>query len=90
MKCRYIDNNCTTLQDDAAVIDRYESIIGEAASKTTRSNVRSIDTTGVDTNISNLLQKLDSRFERLEHAAAAQPVETRQTSLPRPTRHCYT
>lgn len=48
------------------MIDKYEAIIGRATNKSTRSNVRSIDIIGIDSDISSILQKLDSRLEQLK------------------------
>ena len=64
MKCRCVDNDCQTLHEAAAVVDRYEAILGEQYQRTPRGNICAIDMTGVsDSGVSGILKKLDSRLD---------------------------
>ena len=90
MKCRCVDNDCRSLHEAAAVVDRYEAILGDSSSRTYArgNNVRAIDTSGVDDSVSGILHKLDSRLEKLESIALVQnkpPVPGQRQN----ERRCY-
>ena len=94
VKCRCIDRDCTTLQEAAAVIDRYEAIVGQSNGKPAKSNIRAIDTNGIEPDIATILQKLDSRLEVLEKATK---LENKQKDQDEPNkihkrneRRCFT
>lgn len=79
MKCRCIDHNCTTIQQAALIVEKYESILGseQGANKGQyRNNVRAIQVDGVNQQLSELLQKMDSRLEKLESMQLARKVTT--------------
>ena len=66
MKCRCIDSKCENVYQAVDIIERYEAILGDHSQELKKSNIRAIDTSGIDTTISNLFQKLDSRLEKME------------------------
>ena len=73
MKCRCIDNNCSSIHEAAAVIDKYESILGYDQQRSSR--VRAVDTNGIDRKLSGLIKGLDSRLERLESVSLARSTQ---------------
>ena len=80
MKCRCIDHDCKSVQQE--VIERYEAILGEAAQERKKTNVRNMDQMpqpqNSDPNISNILKKLDSRLEKLESMSLAHQISGRE------------
>jgi len=89
MKCRCIDNNCSSIHEAAAVIDKYESILGDGQPRSNR--VRAVDTNGVERKLADLIKGLDSRLERLESVNLARSTGTQQQQ-PRSTgepRRCF-
>ena len=75
MKCRCVDRDCETVHEATEIIEKYEAIVGDSDR---RRNVRVIDTTGVEPGLSDILQKLDGRLEKLESAVSAKHQGPRQ------------
>ena len=78
MKCRCIDSMCQNVYQAVEVIERYEAILGDHSQDAKKSNIRAIDTSGIDTTISSVLQKLDSRLEKLESISLVHQNNTAQ------------
>ena len=89
MKCRCIDNNCSSIHEAVAVIDKYESILCHCQPQSNR--VRAVETNGVDRKLADLIKGLDSRLKRLESVNLARSTGTQQQQ-PRSTgepRRCF-
>ena len=88
MRCRCLDQNCVTLSDAVAVIERYESIL-------TNSAVRACDTLGSErpsntsstTNITQTLQRIEARLDKIEQMNKQKPDYMQQRN-PKPCFGC--
>lgn len=65
MKCRCMDNNCSSINDAVCVIDRYEAIIG---SSTPVSTIRACDSGESAPSIEATLEKIENRLSKIESA----------------------
>ena len=78
MKCRCVDHDCQSVQQAVKVIERYETILGEAGQDRKKNNLRSLyhktEPQNTDPTVTGFLKKLDARLEKLESLSLAQQI----------------
>ena len=87
MQCRCIDNGCHTIIQAVNVIERYEAILG-----TQSTYVRALSeepVTNPENDIRKVVQRLESRLDRLEKVCPPVPTQPQRHRQTHP-RYCFT